>query len=315
MADQTSQTESTGSLAKGMGWMLITTVLFVGVTGIVRHLGSDMSAPQAAFIRYAFGILLMLPFLLRLKLHEVITPRIGLHALRGLVHGIGVMLWFFAMARIPIAEVTALGYTTPIFVTIGAAIFLGERFRIRRMIAVLLGVVGTLVIVRPGFISVELGTLAQVAAAPLFAASMLVSKSLTKTESSASIVALMAVFVTITLLPFAIATWRTPTWEELLWLFATASLATLGHYALTRAYQAAEITVTQPISFLQLVWAALLGYYVFAETPDSWTIVGSIIIVGSATYIAHREAKLSRMAPKPSVAPAPASPPSTATSR
>jgi drug/metabolite transporter (DMT)-like permease len=294
MAQSDNQTVNTGSIAKGMGWMLVSTVLFVGVTGIVRHLGSDMSAPQAAFIRYAFGILLMTPFLLRFKARELITPRMGLHAARGLVHGIGVMLWFFAMARIPIAEVTALGYTTPIFVTIGAAIFLGERFRIRRMLAILLGVLGTLVIIRPGFVTVELGTLAQVAAAPLFAASMLVSKKLTATETSGAIVALMAVFVTLTLLPFAIATWRTPTWEELAWLFATASFATLGHYTLTRAYQAAEITVTQPISFLQLVWAALLGYYVFAETPDIWTVTGSIIIVGSATYIAHREAKLSR---------------------
>jgi drug/metabolite transporter (DMT)-like permease len=293
MANRGDRTEVSGTV-KGMAWMLVTTVLFVGVTGIVRHLGSDMSAPQAAFIRYAFGILLMIPFLLRIKARQLITPRMGYHALRGLVHGIGVMLWFFAMARIPIAEVTALGYTTPIFVTIGAAIFLGERFRIRRMIAVLLGLVGTLVIVRPGFTTVELGTLAQVAAAPLFAISMLVSKKLTETEDSTTIVALMAVFVTLTLLPFALASWRTPTLEELAWLFATASLATAGHYALTRAYQAAEITITQPISFLQLVWAALLGYYVFAETPDIWTTTGALIIVASATYIAHREAQLSR---------------------
>jgi drug/metabolite transporter (DMT)-like permease len=123
---------------------------------------------------------------------------------------------------------------------------------------------------------------------------MLVSKKLTETETSAGIVALMALFVTLTLMPFAIATWRTPTLQELAWLFATASLATLGHYTLTRAYQAAEITVTQPVSFLQLVWAALLGYYAFAETPDIWTVAGSIVIVGSATYIAHREAVLSR---------------------
>lgn len=288
------QSDNSGGIVKGMAWMLVTTVFFVGVTGIVRHLGSDMSAPQAAFIRYAFGILLMIPFLLRIKARQLITPRMGYHALRGLVHGIGVMLWFFAMARIPIAEVTALSYTTPIFVTIGAAIFLGERFRIRRMIAVLIGLVGTLVIVRPGFATVELGTLAQLAAAPLFAVSMLVSKKLTETEESTTIVALMAVFVTLTLLPFAIASWRTPTLEELAWLFATASLATAGHYTLTRAYQAAEITMTQPISFLQLVWAALLGYYVFAETPDIWTTVGALIIIASATYIAHREAQLSR---------------------
>lgn len=290
----TQGTQQSGSIAKGMGWMLASTVLFVGVTGIVRHLGSDMSAPQAAFIRYAFGIMLLAPFLLRIKARELITPRMGLHAARGFVHGIGVMLWFYAMARIPIADVTALGFTTPIFVTIGAALFLGERFRTRRLIAVLLGLFGTLVIVRPGFVTVELGTLAQVAAAPLFAASALVSKKLTRTESSTVIIALMSLFVTLTLLPVALANWRTPTVEELGWLFATASFATAGHYTLTRAFQAADISVTQPLSFLQLVWAGLLGYYVFAETPDVWTIAGSVIIVGSATYIAHREAKLSR---------------------
>ena len=287
-------TQQSGSLIKGMAWMLASTLLFVGVTGTVRHLGSDMSAPQAAFIRYAFGIMLLAPFLLKIKARDVITPRMGLHAVRGFVHGFSVMLWFFAMARIPIAEVTALGYTTPIFITVGAAIFLGERFRVRRLIAVLIGVFGTLVIVRPGFVTIELGTLAQLAAAPLFAASALVSKKLTETEPSEVIIALMSLFVTLTLMPFAIATWRTPTVEELAWLFATATLATLGHYTMTRAYQAAEIAVTQPLSFLQLVWAVLLGYYVFAETPDVWTIAGSIVIVASATYIAHREARLSR---------------------
>ena len=283
-----------GSIVKGMAWMLVSTLLFVGVTGTVRALGSDMSAPQAAIIRYGFGILLLSPILLRIKPRELITPRMGLHAFRGVVHGIAVIFWFYAMARIPIADVTALGYTMPIFVTIGAALFLGERFRTRRMIAVLIGVAGTLVIVRPGFVTIELGTLAQLIAAPLFAASALISKKMTEKDSSEVIVALMTVFVALTVLPFAIAVWRPPTWEELAWLFCTASFATLGHFTLMRAYAATEITVTQPITFMQLVWAVLLGYYAFAETPDIWTIVGSVIIVGSATYIAHREAILSR---------------------
>ena len=280
--------------ARGMAWMLLTSFLFVGVTGIVRHLGSDMSAPQAAFIRYGFGVMLMVPVLIRLRARELISPRMGLHAVRGLVHGIGVMLWFYAMARIPIAEVTALSYTTPIFVTIGAAWFLGERIRLRRIAAVLFSVLGVLVIVRPGITAVELGTLAQIAAAPLFAASMLIAKRMTDTESSTVIVALMAVFVTLTLLPFALASWRTPTPEELAWLFATALLATLGHLTLTQAFRAADITVTQPVSFLQLVWAALLGLYVFGEVIDFWTMVGALIIIASATYIAHREASLAR---------------------
>jgi drug/metabolite transporter (DMT)-like permease len=253
-----------------------------------------MSAPQAAFIRYGFGVMLMLPVLMRLRARELISPRMGMHAVRGLVHGIGVMLWFYAMARIPIAEVTALSYTTPIFVTIGAAWFLAERIRFRRIAAVLLSILGVLVIVRPGIIAVELGTLAQIASAPLFAASMLIAKRMTDTEPTTVIVALMAVFVTLTLLPFALASWRTPTPEELAWLFATALLATLGHLTLTQAFRAADITVTQPVSFLQLVWAALLGLYVFGEAIDFWTMVGALIIIASATYIAHREASLAR---------------------
>lgn len=280
--------------AKGMAWMLLTSVLFVGVTGIVRHLGSDMSAPQAAFIRYGFGVMLMIPVLLRLRARELISPRMGLHAVRGLVHGIGVMLWFYAMAHIPIAEVTALSYATPIFVTIGAAWFLGERIRFRRIAAILFSILGVLVIVRPGIITVELGAMAQIAAAPLFAASMLIAKRMTDTEPTNAIVALMAVFVTLTLLPFALASWRTPSPEELAWLFATAALATLGHLTLIQAFRAADITVTQPVSFLQLIWAALLGLYVFGEAIDFWTMIGALIIISSATYIAHREARLAR---------------------
>lgn len=280
---------SSGTL-RGMGWMLLTGLLFVGVTGIVRHLGSDMSAPQAAFIRYAFGILLLAPILLRLRMTDLASSRLGLHALRGLVHGIAVILWFYAMARIPIAEVTALGYTAPIFTTVGAALFLGEVLRLRRIVAVLIGFAGTLVILRPGIIEVELGALAQLTAAPLFAASFLLAKKLTETEESGSIVALMSIFVTLTLLPPALLAWRTPTWEETFWLFMTAVLATLGHYTLVRAFRAAELTVTQPISFLQLVWATLLGLTMFDEQPDLWTWVGAGIIVASATYIAHREA-------------------------
>ena len=100
----------------------------------------------------------------------------------------------------------------------------------------------------------------------------------------------MTIFVTLALLPGAILDWRTPTWEELGWLILTAVFATLMHLAMTQAFRVAEITVTQPISFLQLVWATLLGYYVFAEQPEIWVWIGGGVIVASATYIAHREA-------------------------
>ncbi len=281
---------------KGIGWMLLSGVLFVAVTGIVRHLGTDMNPIQAAFIRYAFGLVLVIPLLLRLGGGTWFFSagrarrRLGLHALRGLIHGVGVMLWFYAMARIPIAEVTALGFIAPVFTTLGAALFLGERLRARRIGAVLVAFGGAMIILRPGFQEISAGALAQLCAAPLFAVSFLIAKKLTETETSPSIVAHLSIFVTLALLPGAIVAWRTPTWEELGWLFLAAVFATLMHLAMTQAFRCAEISVVQPFTFLQLIWATLLGYYVFAERPEIWIWIGGAVIVGSATYIAHREA-------------------------
>ncbi len=274
---------------RGIGWMILTGVFFVGVSGVVRHLGTDMNPIQAAFIRYGFGVVLMMPILLRLDTWRPPKRIFGLYVVRGMMHAVGVALWFFAMARIPIAEVTALGFTAPIFTTIGAALFLGEKVRARRIGAVLIGFGGTLVILRPGFEAISMGSLAQIAAAPVFAGSFLIAKKLTDTESSTSIVAFLSIAVTLALLPPALMVWRTPTASELAWLFLVAMLATAGHVTLTQAFRSAEITVTQPAQFLQLIWATLLGLLVFGEQPVLWTWVGGAIIVASATYIAHRE--------------------------
>ena len=276
---------------RGIFWMATTGILFVAVTGIVRHLGTDMSAVQAAFIRYVFGLLLLAPVFF--KLGSLVRERkiMGLHAVRGVLHGIGVMLWFFAMAKIPIAEVTALGFTAPIFTTLGAALFLGERLHLHRIGAVLIGFGGAIVVLQPGFQEISIGAVAQLVAAPLFACSFLIAKRLTRTESSPAIVAYLSIFVTLTLLPPALIVWRTPTLIELGWLFATAVCATAGHVTLMQAFRAADLTVTQPIQFLQLVWATVLGLTLFGEQPEIWTWVGGGVIVASATYIARRESR------------------------
>lgn len=281
-------------LAAGIGWMLLTGLLFVCVTGIVRHLGSDMPATEAAFIRYVIGLAIVLPMMRPLLRRPPGLELLRLYAVRGVLHGIAVMLWFYAMARVPIAEVTAIGYTAPIFVTLGAALFLGEKLHLRRIAAVLTGFLGAFIILRPGFEAVSLGQLAQLTAAPLFAASFLLAKRLTDREDPAVIVGMLSLFCTLTLLPGAILQWRTPSPEELFWLTLTAVFATAGHYTLTRAFSAAPITVTQPISFLQLVWAALLGMTVFGEALDPWVFAGGGIIVAAATYISHREVLAAR---------------------
>ena len=283
----------------GIGWMVVTTLLFVCVTGIVRHVGPAAPAVEVAFIRYGVGIVLILPILRQMMRKPPSRRAWGFFASRGVVHAMGVMLWFYAMAHIPMAEVTALSYVAPIFVAVGAAVFLGEKLQLPRMLAIGAGIVGALVILRPGFEEVKLGQLAQLGAAPCFAASFLIAKGLTRREDPTVIVAMLSLFTTIALAPAALAVWVPPSWEMIGWLSLCAVFATGGHWTMTKAFQCAPITVTQPVQFLQLVWATILGIVAFGEPIDPWVILGGGIVVASATYIAHRERLSAKRATTP----------------
>lgn len=298
-----AEKESADTVLAGIGWMVLTTFCFVAVTGIVRYIGTDIPSSQAAFIRYAFGVLIFVPMMRRLWTKPPSAPVMKIFAMRGLLHGVAVVLWFYAMARIPIAEVTALGYTAPIFVTIGAAVYFGERLHFRRVAAVLVGFFGTMIILRPGFQEISIGQVAQLVAAPLFAASFLFAKRLTDDEDPTVIVLMLSVVCTLVLLPGALLNWTNPGLADVLWLALTASIATLGHYTMTRAIQAAPLTVTQPVGFLQLIWATMLGIIVFGEPADPYVLIGGGVIVAAITFISHREAVAARRQITP---PAPA---------
>ncbi len=278
----------------GCLWMMAGGLLFVAVTVLVRYLGSDMPAVEAAFIRYLIGVFLLLPMLWRLHWRGIRPDRFRLYFLRGILHGIAVMLWFFAMARIPLSEVTAIGFSTPVFTALGAILIFREQVKTRRMMAILAGFVGTLIILRPGFQTIEAGSLAQLIAAFCFAGSFLFTKHMTQSASSGEILVMLTIFCTLTLLPGAIYYWRQPTLLEVSWLALVAVFATAGHYVITRAIAYAPLTVTQPLSFLQLVWAIIFGYWLFDEVPDSWVIVGASIIVAAISYLTHREAVAAR---------------------
>jgi drug/metabolite transporter (DMT)-like permease len=275
---------------QGIIWMGMAGMIFASFMGIVRHVGTSLDPIQVAFLRYGLGLIFMLPFFLQVNLVDLRNARFGLHAFRGILHACGVMCWFYAMSRIPIADVTAIGFTGPVFATIGAAVFLGETVKIRRIVAVTIGLLGAVIILRPGFVEIELGALLMLIAAPIFAVSDLLSKVLTRRETAPALVAYLSIFVTITILVPAIYVWKTPTIEEWAWMFLTAGLATLGHLCMMNSVKIAELSAVQPIKFLQLLWAALIGFLIFSEVPEIWTWVGSTVIVASSTYIAHREA-------------------------
>ncbi len=299
MAHQRPNQPSYGAPWVGIAWMALTGVLFVCVTGIVRYIGSNVPAAEAAFLRYVAGFILMLPFLWR-ALRKGIAPRsLWVFGLRGLAHAFGVILWFYAMAHISIAEVTAIGYTSPIYITIGAALFFGERMAARRVFAIFAAFVGAMIILRPGIQHISTGQLAQVVSAPLFAVSYLIAKRLSMRESPTLVVAMLSVFVTIGLAPFAYAVWQPPALSEVLWLGLVAVIATTGHYTMTRALQAAPLMVTQPVTFFQLIWATLLGMIAFGEPVDVWVLLGGGVIIASVSFISYREWLLSRRAATP----------------
>ena len=278
----------------GVFWMVVTGLLFVGVTALVKYLGTDIPAPQAAFIRYALGLVFLLPMIRPILRADLSAKQWGLFAARGLAHSIGVALWFFAMARIPIADVTAMNYLAPIYVTIGAALFLGERLALRRVLAVVVALIGALIILRPGFREIGSGHFAMLAAAVVFGASYLLAKLLTDQTNAVNVVGMLSFWVTLGLATMAAHVWVTPDLHTVLVLFVVACLATAGHYTMTLAFRSAPLTVTQPVTFLQLVWAVSVGTLFFGEAVDIWVVIGGLVILGSVSFMTWREAMLKR---------------------
>ncbi|MDG1450403.1 MAG: DMT family transporter [Ascidiaceihabitans sp.] len=278
----------------GIFWMFVTGLCFVAVTALVKHMGSRVPPAEAAFLRYLLGLVFLLPMLKDLREAHLTPRQWKFFGMRGMFHAGAVILWFYAMTRIPIAEVTAMNYLSPVYVTIGAAIFLGEKLAMRRIVAILIALFGAAIILRPGFREVSSGHLAMLVTAIVFAGSYLTAKIMAGEVKPTVVVAMLSIFVPIGLAPFAIAVWVTPSLNDLMLLFCVASFATAGHYTMTLAFAAAPVTVTQPITFLQLVWAVLLGAIVFGEPVDIWVVFGGVVILASVTFITWREAVMKR---------------------
>ena len=274
----------------GVFWMIVTGALFVAVTAVVKYLGTAIPAVEAAFLRYALGIVLLIPMISQM-LRTHFTPQLWkLFLARGVFHCVGVALWFFAMARIPIADVTAMNYLSPVFVTLGAALFLGEYLALRRIAAVGAALIGGIIILRPGLREIETGHIAMLLAALAFGGSYLLTKRLSDLVTPGVIVVMLSICVPIGLAPIAFSIWVPPSTTDIGLLFIVAILATLGHYTMTLAFKAAPVSVTQPATFLQLVWAVLIGVVIFDEPVDIWVIVGSLVIIFAISFISWREA-------------------------
>jgi drug/metabolite transporter (DMT)-like permease len=237
----------------------------------------------------------MLPWLFKTGLKMLKTERLHMHVFRSTI-GLGAMLfWFVAVSMMPIADAVALSFTTPLFATVGAAVFLGETIRVRRWAAMVVGLIGALIIVRPIGIDVSLGAGLVLLASACMAMSALSVKSLSRTETPSTIVLFMGLIMTPMSLVPALLNWSTPQPVDYLWFVALGLFATIAQIAMARAFASADVSAVLPFDFSRLIFAAILGYLFFAESPDIWTWLGAAIIFSAALYTAHRESHQTRL--------------------
>jgi drug/metabolite transporter (DMT)-like permease len=285
---------------KGILLMLVSGVAVSCMSGVILHLVKTQHPFEVAFFRNALGLIMLLPLLAgKGGMLHLRTGKAGPLVWRGLLSAVSMMCYFYGVALVPLAEVTALSFMGPLFATVIAVILLGERIRLRRTLALVIGFSGALIILRPGFNVIGLGTVLILGSAASWSVSMIIIKVLTKTESAIT----QSLYTLVMLTPItalaALPYWHTPSLEEFGWMIVMAGLGTAAQLAFTEAFKLADLTALLPVDFTKLIWSAMVGYLYFAQTPDIWVFIGGAVIFASTTYITLREAQVKNKAVAP----------------
>lgn len=267
-------------------------MVFILLNTVMRSLALQVHPTQVQFLRYLASVVVMLPLIARAGMGAYLPHRMGGQFARGALHTAGLTLWFTALPHIPMADMTAIGFTGPIFVMLGAYLFFRERMQWDRWLAAGLGFAGVLVVVAPGLSGAGgLYSLVMLASAPVFAASFLFTKSLTRSDRATVIVLWQAVSVSLFSLPMALWHWTSPGGLQWAGFLVAGLLGSAAHYCVARGLSVADVSATQSVKFLDLVWSALMGWLVFSEIPTQTTLAGGAVICGATIWIARREAR------------------------
>ena len=283
---------------RGALWMLLGTVFNAGLGVLIRYMSDSLHPFEIAFFRSLFGVIILLPWLGRSGIPSVRLNRVRLFLVRAAIGGVAMLTWFYGLTAMKLADAVALGFTSPLFATAGAALFLGEDVRARRWTATIVGFIGAMIILRPGAGTLTFGAVVVLSSAAAAATTGLLVKELCRTEPVKLIVLYMVVFMTPVTLVASLFFWRWPTGTELVWLAFLASVATVGNFANTRALAEMDVSVVTSFDFARLPITAVLAFFAFGEVPDKWTWIGAAIIAASNLYIAHRESRLDRLGRK-----------------
>ena len=276
---------------RGAIWMVLggTALTFLAV--VIRHLQDTYSVLEMIFLRSAVSFLLILPWAIRAGVLRLRTQRLGLHLFRNGMHYLGNVGWFIGVTLVPLADLSALQFTVPLFTIVLAALVLRETVGPHRWMATMIGFAGALVIIRPGFVEIGTGTIAVILSALFYASSQVSTKALSRTDSPNVILFYMTIiFIPISAVPAAFD-WVTPAWEDAIPIALLGVTGVLAHAFIIRAFAAADASFVMPFDFLRLPIAAAFGFVLYLEQPDIWVWIGAVIIFGATYYITWREGR------------------------
>lgn len=269
-------------------WMSISAITYVISIAIGRYLAPDIEVFQIAFLRNAFAILFMMPWLMKVGLGAMRTQQIGKHVVRGFMSSTNVTLLFAAVALIPIADMSAINFLQPVISAAIAGFVLGEVAGRKRWLAISMGFVGAILVIRPGFAEFNLGMAYALGSAIAGALVSIMIKTLVRTDPPDTIAAWLFVTQTLILLVPTLIVWRMPSAAQWGLFVFIGLMSVILQRTYNRGIQAADISIAMPFNFTRLIWASLLGWLVFAEFPDVWTWIGGTIIFVASVWLTRQ---------------------------
>lgn len=273
---------------------LFAAILAACFTLTIRYATEELHPYQAVFLRFTFGLILILPMVMKRGIGSLATKRLPLLGLRGVLSAAEMCLWFMAVLYLPLAEATTLNFTVPLFGTILAALILREQVRIHRWLAIVIGFIGVALIIQPGTDTMQAASILPIAAAICMASAGLITKRLVATESTTSLLFYLMIITTpVSLIP-ALFVWQTPSWSALGLMAVAALMMNVMQVCNVKALQLADYSFFVGFSYLRLPIIAVLALILFGEVPDIWILPGGAMIIGAALYVALRERKLAK---------------------
>ena len=276
-------------------FLIIISVFFGTVMlSFLKIAQEDVNVYVAGFFRFFLGLVIILPYIIKNKDAVLRTTHLKKHILRAILGLPAMLLYFSALVLLPIEKLTAISFVVPLIVTILAVFFLGEKIYIYRTLALILGFSGMLVIIRPGFVEISIGVYMVLFSALLWSINIIITKKISKDDSAITILAYQSIFMSLLSFFIVLFFWEMPSLKTFIYLILAAMCGTVLHLALNHAFKLVDVSMTQPYSFLNLVFASIIGYFVFNEIPDLYTWVGALIIFVGVLIISYREMKLDK---------------------